>query len=324
MPKRRKGVSYAKYGYIFSIPFVLIFLIFSLYPIIYTVMVSFSDLRGFGTELNFLEKPFDNFISVLNNQTFTKALANTALIWMLNFIPQMLVALVLAAWFTNKRTKIKGQGIFKILFYMPNIITAASIAILFGALFGQDGPVDYLLKSIGAVPKDVPLRLLSNGWVSRGIVAFIQFWTWYGYTMLILISGINGLNPETFESADIDGASPRQTFFHVVLPNLRTVMIYTLVTSLIGGLQMFDVPRVFQNGQPDGATMTASLFIYNQAFGTAHIMNMAAAASLLMFILIAVLSVGIFFILRDRDAIRERKQEKARLKEWKKAGGEAR
>ena len=116
---KRKGVSYSKYGYIFCIPFVVAFLIFSLYPIIYTAIIGFTDLKGLGiTEFSFLDQPFHNFKLMLNNKSFQTSLKNTALIWIINFIPQILLALLLTAWFTSQRRKIKGQGIFKVLFYI--------------------------------------------------------------------------------------------------------------------------------------------------------------------------------------------------------------
>ena len=140
----QKGVSYAKWGYIFSIPFVVTFLIFSLYPTLYTVVIGFTDLRGLGkTAFKFLSDPFENYKLILANVTFKQSLANTAIIWVMNFIPQITLALLLTAWFTTRRFRVKAQGAFKVLIYMPNIITAATIAILFNSLFGYPkGPVN--------------------------------------------------------------------------------------------------------------------------------------------------------------------------------------
>lgn len=310
---RRKGINYTKYGYIFSLPFILAFFTFSLYPLIYTAVIGFTDLKGLGkTDFSFLENPFQNFQTVLSSPTFQMSLKNTLTIWIINFIPQMLLALLLTAWFTSRRYKIKGQGTFKILFYMPNIITAATIAILFSSLFQYPvGPVNYLLQMFGIVKE--PVNFMINRLASQFIVAFIQFWMWYGYTMLILISGVLGMSPEIFEASDIDGASGMQTFFYITLPNLRTIMLFTLVTSSVGGLNMFDIPRLFVMGGlggPDNATLTTSLFIYNQAFSGSYMYNRAAAASIVMFAIIAVLSAIIFYIMRDKDAARFNKEEK--------------
>lgn len=315
---KRNKLSYAKYGYIFSIPFVAAFLIFTLYPIIYTIILGFTDFKGLGTTtFHFLDNPFRNFQIILANPSFQKALWNTVFIWVVNFIPQIFLAILLSAWFTNGQRKIKGQGIFKVIFYMPNIITAATVAILFGALFGYPmGPVNDLFTTLGWSEK--PIYFLQNKWVARGVIAFIQFWMWYGYTMIILISGILGINPELFEAAQIDGATNFQKFIYVTIPNLRTILIYTLITSMIGGLQMFDIPKLFvQNSGPDSATLTTSVFIYNQAFSGSYLYNRASAASMIMFLIISVLSGIVFVLMQDKYDVKERRQIKKIQREMK-------
>lgn len=313
--KRRKGFGYAKYGYLFSIPFIVVYLIFSFYPTIFTALLGFTDSKGLGnTSFHFLKEPFQNFILIWNNKSFQTSLSNTVTIWLMNFIPQILLALLLTEWFTNTSAKLRGVGLFKVAYYMPNIITAASIAILFYALFGYPmGPVNSLLKMLGLQPYD----FLISKTASQGIVAFIQFWMWYGYTMIILISGVLGINPEIFEAANIDGANRAQVFFRVTIPNLRTILLYMLITSMIGGLQMFDIPRLFHTlpGGPDNATLTTSLFIYNQAFSGSYLYNRAAAASMMMFVIIAFASALIFFIMRDKGEVREAKQRRQLIRD---------
>jgi multiple sugar transport system permease protein len=203
---------------------------------------------------------------------------------------------------------------------MPNIITAATIAILFQQLFQYPkGPVNDILISMGVLT--APHNFSIDGMAAKCIVSFIQFWQWYGYTMIVLISGILGISPELFEAAEIDGASGFQQFMYVTLPNLKTIMLFTLVTSLIGGLNMFDIPRLFLNGGPNNATSTAALFIYDQAFSGSYMYNRASAASMIMFAIIAVLSAFVFFMLRDKDEAKLRKiirqQEKVYKKQMK-------
>lgn len=310
---RHKGVSYAKYGYIFSIPFVVAFLLFWLYPIVYTAIIGFTDMKGLiRTDLNLLAEPFHNFSIILKNPSFQTSLKNTGVIWIINFIPQILLALLLTAWFTSNRRKLKGQGAFKVLFYMPNIITAATIAILFNSLFGYPmGPVNDIFKVFGW--SEDPINFLVSKWTAKGIVAFIQFWMWYGYTMVVLIAGVLGISTELFEAAEIDGASPAQIFFRITLPNIKTILLFTLVTSLIGGLQMFDIPKLFLLGGPDSATLTTSVFIYNQAFSGSYMYNRAAAASMLMFIIIGILSAIIFYIMRNKEEIQMEKEKKLQI-----------
>ena len=364
---QRKNFSYAKYGYIFSIPFVLIFLVFSLSPLVYTFRISVTDRAGVptenrkysiqtrvvtedglvptfdilgmpilddagnpvmeagqvpvldasGSEITKLD-PLGNFRIVLQSERFRTALQTTAIIWTANFIPQLLLAIILAAWFTSRWSKIRGQGLFKVLFYMPNIITAGTIAMMFGAFFMfPQGVVNDALVNLGLLDK--PKEFSADTTAQRLIVAFIQFWMWYGYTMLILISGILGLNPQMYESADIDGAGAVKQFFFITLPNLRTILIFTLVTSLIGGLNMFDIPWMYANGGPAGGTTTSSLWIYNQAFAGSYRYNTASAASIIIFLIIAVLSAIIFFILRDKDEAKLNKIKKAEAKARKEA-----
>lgn len=311
---RKKGINYAKYGYYFSIPFVLAYIIFALYPTIYTVIIGFTDLRGLGrSTFSLLSDPFENFKQILNNDTFKKSVVNTAVIWTMNFIPQILLALLLTAWFTTRRFKVRGQGMFKVLIYMPNIITAATIAILFNSLFGYPkGPVNDLFVNIGLLDK--PANFHMQVWTAKGIVAFIQFWMWYGNSMIVLIAGVLGINPTLYEAAEMDGATSTQIFFRITLPGLRTILLYVLITSMVGGLQMFDIPRLFLWGGPDNATLTSSVFIYNQAFSGSYLYNRAAAASMLLFLIIVVLSIAMFHLMRDKGEAKLRKQEKALAK----------
>ncbi|WP_339798784.1 sugar ABC transporter permease [Paenibacillus sp. FSL R5-0744] len=312
---RRKNVNYSKYGYIFTFPFVLAFLIFSLYPILYTAVIGFTDMKGIIPKpIHILDNPFQNFKDLLfDNPSFRKSLINTGLLWITNFVPQMLLALLLTAWFTNKRLNIKGQGLFKILLYMPNIITASTIAVLFSTLFAYPmGPVNSLFQMLGWT--DAPVFFLQDKTTARGIVAFIQFWMWYGNTMIVLIAGVMGINPALFESASIDGANGFQTFFRITLPSLRTILLFTLITSMVGGLTMFDIPQLFLAGGPDDSTLTTSMFIYGQAFKGSYMYNRAAAASMIMFLISAVLAGILFYVMRDRDASRLKKIQKQKYR----------
>lgn len=317
---RIKSISNAKYGYLFALPFVIVYLIFHFYPTLYTTVLGFTDCQGLNnTEWNLLKgNIFANYSSILSNKSFQTAVKNTIIIWIMNFIPQISLAMLLTAWFTARRITVKGQGIFKVIFYMPNIITAATIAILFRALFSYPtGPVNDLLVSSGI--REASYNFAIDKMAAKIIVAFIQFWTWYGYTMIILISGVLGISPDIYEAADIDGANGMQIFFQITIPNLKTVLLYTLVTSLIGGLNMFDIPKLFLQGGPDNATKTASVFIYEQAFSGRYLYNRASAASMLMFVVIAICSAILFYLMRDKDAAALAKMKKQERKAAKRA-----
>jgi len=330
--KLAKRINYSKYGYLFSLPFVVAFLIFTLYPLLYTSVLGFTDLSGAGTEgFNFIWKTKGadgEYLSVFHNfkqlfyvpafvtdgsrSLFETSLKNTFLIWIMNFIPQIVLSLALAAWFTNKMLKVKAVGFFKIMFYMPNIITAASIALLFRAFFDHPiSPANDLLFRMGLI--DEPINFLNSfsPAYARIIVAFIQFWMWYGVTMIILVAGIMGISPTLFESAAIDGANHIKAFFYITLPSLRTILLYVLVTSFVGGMQMFDIPFLFNQGRPNNMTLTTSLYIFNM-ISPARNYSRAAAASVVMFLIICVGSALFFYIMRDKDKIKERREYKAR------------
>ena len=119
--------------------------------------------------------------------------------------------------------------------------------------------------------------------------------------MIILISGVLGINPEIFEAAEIDGANNWQMFWQITIPNLKTIMIYTLITSMIGGLSMYDIPKMYLAGGPNRATTTVSVFIYDQAFAGSYMYNRAAAASMILFLIIAACSAVVFYMMRDKD-----------------------
>lgn len=314
---RRKGVSYAKFGYFFCLPFVFAFVIFSLYPIIYTLMVSISDYAG-TTAKNFnilWDNPWKSYNYILmESPYFKKTLITTASLWIMNFIPQMGLSLLLTAWFTSIHMKIHFQGFFKVLFYMPNIITAASIAMLFSSLFSYNaGPINSIYSMLGFEK----FYFMESAGFAKGLVAFIQCWMWYGNTTIILIAGVMGINPALFEAASVDGASGWQTFIHITLPSLRTILLFTLVTSMVGGLQMFDIPLLLTptpGGGPDRATETTSVYIYNQAFTAGRQYNRAAAASMILFAIAAVFSGLLFFIMRDRDAIKLERENRRQRK----------
>ncbi|MCR5650937.1 MAG: sugar ABC transporter permease [Lachnospiraceae bacterium] len=325
MSKKKRSTGYAKWGYIFCLPFFITFLIFSLYPTLYTMLVGFTDLHGIGkTAIHILkDDPFANYKATLTSPTFQKALGNTLKIWICNFIPQLGLALLLTAWFTDRRFKVEGEGIFKVLFYMPNIITAATVAILFNALFGYPmGPVNDILTRFHIFSE--PYNFLVKKTVAQNIVIFIQTWMWYGYTMIILVSGVLGINPEIFEAAEVDGANAWQTFWLVTIPNIKTILLFTLVTSLIGGLNMFDIPWLFLYGGPDNSTLTTSVFIYKQAFSGGYLYNKASAASMIMFVIIVIISLYLFFMMRDKDEAALKKIRKQQEKEMRRKMKEAR
>jgi multiple sugar transport system permease protein len=249
-----------------------------------------------------------------------QTLGNTFIVWIGNFVPQIILSLALAVWFTDAKLKIKGKGFFKVIMYMPNILTAASVAALYLSLFAESkyGPINNLLLEAGIISE--PIKFVTGIWQSRGMIMFIQCWMWFGNTMIMLMSGIMGINPSLFEAANIDGATSGQVFRKITLPLLSPMLFYTLITSMIGGLQMYDIPYMYVKGtQSNEYTKTVAVFIYEhfrEKMPTPNYGFSAAASVILFFITIALGAVALY-INRDKDEIAKKKERKAHMKAMK-------
>ena len=303
--KKHRTVSYDRYGYFFIAPFFIVFLIFQLYPICFTFWTSVTDAAGWDKILNNHYVGFVNFQQFFDPSSatygfFWSALGNTVIIWIFNFVPQIGFALLLASWFTDSRVHLKGQGAFKVMIFMPNIITAATIGMLFFSFFSYPiAPINTMLQQLGLLNQ--PFEFFRNTAASRGLISFIQWWMWCGNTMIIMIAGINGINPALFEAALVDGCSSRQTFWKITLPLIKPILLYNLVTSLVGGLTMFDIPHLMTQGGPNNTTNTVARFIYTQGFTSPNNFNTASAASVILFIIIVAGSMLLNWLLKDHD-----------------------
>lgn len=293
LKKKLKSVRYGKWGYIFISPFFIVFAVFTLIPLISTFYNSFFENYRQGlTQIGPNFVGFDNYAKLLSDGEFFAYLANTGIMWIIGFIPQIGISLLLAAWFTDLRLRLK-TGFFKSVIYMPNLIMASAFSMLFFAIFSDNGPVNSILMSAGMEP----IRFFSYTEGTRGLVALMNFLLWFGNTTILLMAGIMGIDPELYESAQIDGARPWQAFLKITLPLIRPILIYVLITSMIGGLQMFDVPQILTNGEgiPDRTSMTLIMFLnkhlYNKNLG------MGGAVSVILFIVTACLSGVVFKIL---------------------------
>ena len=298
--KKKKGISYSKYGYFFILPFFVVYCVFSLWPLFSTFYYSLYEYttRNLKVTINFAG--LKNYLSILGitpgeNANFLKYLGNTLRLWIFNFIPQILLSLILAWWLTDNRVRIRGKGMFKVLIYMPNIITAASISMLFYALLSQFGPIMTALRNAGLISQE--FNLMSSKWGTGLSISFILFWMWYGNTTLLLISGMLGINNALYDAADIDGATSWQKFTKITIPLLKPVLVYVLVTSAIGGLQLYDIPALYNAngyvGLPDDSSTTVTMYImrlYSTDTGR------AAAVSILLFLITLVISLFIFRI----------------------------
>ncbi len=317
---RIRSISYAKYGYIFILPFFLVYAIFQIYPLFNTFYLSFF---GNGKKIDEFVG-FDNFKTLLfgggfaqqaAHDSFIRVLSNTFILWIGNFIPQIIISLVLAAWFTNARLKIPGKGAYKIIMYMPNIITAASAAALFVMLFSdsQLGAINAMLLKNGLTTETI--SFVSGKTEARVMIMIIQTWMWYGNTTIMLMSGIMGINGSLFEAASIDGASHTQQFFRITLPLLRPILLYTVVTSMIGGLQMYDMPALYNVGTSQNKfTETIAVYIFNNFHDTSlNNFGYSAAASVILFFITSILGSVCFAINRDKDTKVKKSKKTSKL-----------
>lgn len=288
------------YGYFFCLPFVVIFLVFNLWPTIYTFLLSFGDLRGLKS--NFSIIGLANFAKLVKDPYFWGAVANTFIIWGMNFAPQLGIALLFAIWLSDTKLHLHGKGLFRALFYLPNLLTATSVAILYRSLFGFPiGPVNqFLLNFCGAKEAFNFFRSVP---ASRLIVSFIQWWMWCGQTLILLMAGITSISPSLYESATIDGANNWQCTWKITIPLLRPIMFFLLITSMVGGMQMFDIPFLLtgMHGEPDFKIRTTAVYMYNMAFQGRNDYSYAAAISIGMFIITVILAILINEAVKERD-----------------------
>jgi len=282
-------------GYLFILPFFLVMISFQLYPILYTLKLSTTS------PVNLFENKFvgiENYERLLTNEVFLKSIFNTWFIWLMNFIPQIVFALLLAVILYE--WQIRGKDAFRTVFFLPNLVTAASIGVLFAVLLDwQHGSLNHILMALKFIIE--PINWLSKVSIARGAVAFIQWWQWFGYTTIIVMAGLSSISGELYEAAFIDGASKTQAFFRVTLPLLRPIILYVVITSLIGGLQIFDIPRVLTNGRgaPDNAITTMVLYLYNQAFKNFNV-GYASSVAYTLFFMILFFSILSFKLLSGK------------------------
>lgn len=294
--KKKHTVQYDRWGYFFIAPFFIVYTIFSLIPLLTTLGNSFFEnyrvgLMTVGPDWIGLEN-FKEVLDISEENNIIKYTGNTIIMWVLGFIPQIVISLILSVWFTDTGLRLKFQQFFKTIIYMPNLIMASAFAMLFFTLFSDNGPMNSIFMSLGWTQE--PIRfLVSTGW-ARTLVAAMNFLMWYGNTTILLMAGIMGIDESLFEAARIDGASPLGIFFKITMPLLLPIFVYVLITSMIGGIQMFDVPQILTNGtgQPNRTTMTVIMYLNNHLFSKNY--GVSGAISFLTFIVTAILSAIVY------------------------------
>lgn len=283
--QKKKGMTLAKKhnltGWLFLMPAVLLICWMSFYPMIQAFILSMQT--GLGMNMKF--GGFSNYARILKDPSFKQTLFNT-FFYLIIQVPIMLVlGLALASMLNNKDLKFKG--FFRTCIFLPCATSLVSYSMIFRSLFANDGFINTILRNIGASP----VMWFSNAWTARIVIIIALVWRWTGYNMVFYLSGLQNIEYSVYEAAKIDGASPLQTFFKITVPLLKPTILLTTITSTNGTLQLFDESLNLTNGGPGKSTMTMSHYIYNTSFVQSPNFGYAAAMSIIILIMVAILAV---------------------------------
>ncbi|MBO5209372.1 MAG: sugar ABC transporter permease [Lachnospiraceae bacterium] len=298
--KKKRNIN--NIAYLFVLPFVIVFLVFNVYPVLRTLYLSFTNYRGFGDAV---WSGIDNYIRVLTDKFFWRSLWNTIKMWSLNIVLQLGIAFLLTIVFSDVKYRMRGLGVFRAVFYLPNLISATSVAFLFKTLLDwKYGSFNQMLLSIGII--DEQINWLGSSATAPWVISVIQTWMWFGNSFIMLMAGVQGISRDYFEAAAIDGAGRWTTFGKITLPLIRPIMLYVFITSLIGGLQLFDLPFLINGisggtaGNPSGTLQTSVMYLYKFGFETNQV-GYASAIAYTLFAIILIVSIIQFKTLGRED-----------------------
>lgn len=281
--KRSSTISRRKYyGLLFILPFFILLCTFIVYPIVYSIFLSFHKWDGSILPPQYVG--LDNYVALFRDKFFYKSIFNTWFMWLVCFIPQLILALGLAAILSD--ADIKGKGFFRWVYFLPVLVTMASVAnLVFFIMDWKTGILNQILMRLGVIEEQI--QWLQKIPVARLTVSLTLCWIWFGYTMVIFMAGIKAIPTEYYEAAVVDGANKWQLFRYITLPCLKPSITYNIVTSIIGGLTMYDVPAVISaSGAPQSSTLTMVMYLYNLGFRN---YNMGYAATIAMGLFVMVM-----------------------------------
>ena len=311
---------YAKWGYIFAIPFVAAFLIFHLWPMATTFLYAFCDLK----HTVITDNPpllvseglpwYKNFKDLFATKTIVSAFKNTFFFWIAQTIPEWILAFWLAAMMTDRRLKVKGRWLFKTAFFFPNLMTGSSIGYLvLGNIIGFIGTTAGIVITAAMIDgfkiSATDLEFFTS---DRFFIIMVSIFMHFGITFIYAVVGMTSIPVEIFEAAEMDGSSRLNTFFRITLPLLRPILLFVMITSLIGGLQMFDVPQVLTNGKGNPVRMSMTLIMYLNNPLYSKNFGMAGALSVFLFIITGILSLIVykFSVQENVDEVKRRDRNK--------------
>ena len=264
-------------------PFYLLFAAFGLFPILFSIVLSFMDWDGMG-EISFVG--LAQYQYLLADTRFWNAVGNTFIIWFLSTVPMLFLAMVIAFLLHQN---IRFTKFYRVAFFLPNVTSMVAMAIVFGSVFSDTfGLVNSALTALGlgAVP------WLSSPWGIKFTIAMMVIWRFTGYNAIIYLAGLQAVPTDLYDSAKVDGASLPQVFFRITIPMMRPIILFTVITSTIGGLSLFTEPQVLlgDSGGAGEAGMTIVLYQYNQAF-TQFDFGYGSAIAWALFLIAAVFAV---------------------------------
>jgi cellobiose transport system permease protein len=293
--RQRLGERLAPYAYI--APFFLIFAVFGLVPLLFTFYVALFDWNPIGEHV-FIG--LDNFTRLLADARFWNAAWNTISIWLLSTVPQLLLALGLAHLLNHAR--LRWAVFFRMSMVVPYITSVAATTIVFAQMFDRDyGLLNWLLGLFGVEP----INFLQSVWGSHTMIAVMVTWRWFGYTTLLYLASLQAIPRAIYEAAAVDGAGAWKQFRHISIPSLRPVIVFTIVTSTIGGLQIFTEPLLVSRSAPLTCgpvrqCQTLTLFLYEQGFGQFQFGYGAAIGVALFVLIIAIATLNYILSTRIR------------------------
>lgn len=281
-----------RYAYLYLLPFFIVFLIFSVFPILYSLVLSFCDMDILSGRLTFIG--IENYRRLIDSGYFFKTILNTFMIWIMSIIPQLTIAFLLALMLSNKW--FKGKFLFRNIFYFPNLVTPVTIGLLFGAMFSYPGgAINNVITALGLEAVDFQ----NHQMLARVVIAIAICWKNFGFNIIYFTAGINSISDEVLEAAQVDGASGWQRMTRITIPLMKPILIYVMVTSIIGGLQIFDEAQLVFKSVPADATTTMVKYLYDSAFVRFQF-GYAASVAYGIFGIIAIFSVFSLLVTKDR------------------------
>jgi cellobiose transport system permease protein len=267
-------------------PFFILFAIFGAFPVFFSIYLSFHSWDGIGA-MKWVG--LEQYSYLLTDPRFWTSISNTLIIWVISTVPMLLLALVIANALHNAT---RLRSFYRIAYFIPNITSVVAVTMVFGSIFSNNfGLLNAFLQSVGLNQ----IEWLSQPWGIKIAIAGIVAWRWTGYNAIIFLAGLQAISSDIYEAAKVDGASPRQTFRRITVPMLRPVILFTAVTSTIGGLQIFTESQVLFGssgaiGGPGDGGLTIVSYLYDNAFGSNQF-GYGAAIGWALFILIVLFSI---------------------------------